>query len=93
MVVGICRVELFLPNNGSLKEKRRSLNSLKERLKNTFDVSVAEVDGQEFWQRAVLGMALVGNEKKHVNRVLDKAVGLIRGNPLVEIIRCDLELL
>jgi uncharacterized protein len=84
MIVGTCRIELFLPNNGSLKDKRRSLNSVKEKLKNKFNVSVAEIDGHDLWQRTVLGMALVGNEKRHVNEVLDKAIEQIRRTPLVE---------
>jgi uncharacterized protein len=92
MIVGICTVELFLPDNGSLKDKRRVLKSLKERLKQRFNVSIAEVDDQDLWQRTVVGIACVGNRKDYVNEVLDKVIGAIRGTPRVEIIDCRLEM-
>ncbi len=85
MIVGVCTFELFLPGKGSLKEKRRVLSSLKERLKNRFNLSVAEIDDQDLWQKAVIGMACVGNEKKHVQQVLDKAMNLVHGVPLIEV--------
>jgi uncharacterized protein YlxP (DUF503 family) len=93
MVVGVCQVDLFLPGNGSLKEKRRVLRGLKDRIRERFNVSVAEVDGQDKWQRTVLGLACVGTDRPFVNEVLDKILGLIRGTPEVEIIDSRLELL
>jgi uncharacterized protein YlxP (DUF503 family) len=92
MVIGICTVELFLPGTASLKDKRRILKSIKDRLRQRFNVSVAEIDEQELWQKSVLGMACVGNEKKFVNQVLDQAMGLIGGTPQVEVVRSRLEL-
>lgn len=92
MVVGICTIELFLPNNGSLKGKRQVLKSMKDRLKQRFNISIAEVEDQELWQKTVLGMACVGNEKSHVHQTMDKALALIRGNPLVEVISSRFEI-
>jgi uncharacterized protein len=92
MVVGICTIELYLPNNGSLKEKRQVLKSMKDRLKQRFNISIAEIEDQDLWQKTVIGMACVGNEKSHVHRTMDKALALIRGNPLVEIIGSRFEI-
>lgn len=86
IVVGICTIELYLPNNSSLKEKRQVLRSMKDRVKRNFNVSFAEIDCMDLWQKAVLGIACVGNEKGYVNRTLDKSVAMIREIPVVEMI-------
>jgi uncharacterized protein YlxP (DUF503 family) len=93
MIVGVCTVELFISESQSLKDKRQVLHSLKDRLQGRFNLSVAEVDGQDLWQKAVLGMACVANEGSHVNQVLDQALNLIRSMPAVEVVRTQLELL
>jgi hypothetical protein len=93
MVVGVCTVELFIPDGHSLKSKRQVLSGLKERLRGKFNVSVAEVSGQDLWQRAVLGIACVANETAYVNQVLDQALNQIRSVPAVEIVRSRIELL
>lgn len=93
MVVGLCTVELFMAGNQSLKDKRQVLQSLKNRLRGKFNLSIAEVDGQDLWQRAVLGMACVANDGGYVNQVLDQALNAIRGMPAVEVVRTQLELL
>ena len=62
IIVGLCTVELFIPESQSLKDKRQVLLSLKDRLRDKFNLSVAEVDGQDLWQKAVLGLACVANE-------------------------------
>ncbi len=93
MIVGICTVELFIPDGHSLKAKRQVLLSLKHRLRGKFNVSVAEVGDQDLWQKAVLGIACVANEKTHVNQVLDQALNLIRAVPNLEMVRSQIELL
>jgi uncharacterized protein YlxP (DUF503 family) len=93
MIVGVCTVELFLSDSQSLKDKRRVLLSLKDRLREKFNLSVAEVDGQDLWQKAVLGVACVANEGRHVNQVLDQALNVIRNHPAVEIVQSRVELL
>jgi uncharacterized protein YlxP (DUF503 family) len=93
MIVGVCRVELFIPGSLSLKDKRRVLHSLKDRLRDKFNLSVAEVDSQDLWQKAVVGMACVANEGKHVNQVLDQALNVIRSLPTVEVVQAWTELL
>nr|MBI3613456.1 DUF503 domain-containing protein [Nitrospirota bacterium] len=93
MIVGLCTVELYIPDAHSLKAKRQVLLSLKDRLRDKFNVSVAEVGEQDLWQKAVLGIACVANEGTHVNRVLDQAVNVIRSVPLVELVQVRIELL
>ncbi len=77
MRIGVCTVELYLPDNGSLKGKRRVVKSLKERLKNRFNVSVAEVGNHDLLQRAAIGVAMIGNDAKQLNSRLDKIVNYI----------------
>lgn len=93
MVVGVCTVELFIPESQSLKDKRQVLHSLKDRLRGKFNLSVAEVDGQDLWQKAVLGMACVANENGHVEQVLEQALNVIKSMPIVELVRVHRELL
>jgi len=69
MVVGICTLSLFLPHSHSLKDKRRVLKGLKDRLRR-FNVSVAEVDGQDLWQRATIGIATVSHDRSRVEEIL-----------------------
>ena len=93
MVVGICTIDLYLPGIGSLKGKRQILLSLKERIQGKFNVSVAEVDGNDLWQRAVLGVACVANDSRYVNQVLDSVLNVVRTNPSVELVRHHMELM
>lgn len=92
MVVGLCRVEIFLPDGHSLKDKRQVLHSLKDRLKK-LNVSVAEVGELDLWQRSTLGVACVANEGAHVQRVLDQALAMIHGVPTLEVLQSRTELL
>ena len=93
MVVGICTIELHLPGVGSLKGKRQILLGLKTRIKNAYNVSIAEVEANDLWQRAVLGVACVANEGRYVNEVLDSVVNAVRANPSVELMQHHLEIL
>ena len=93
IIVGLCTVELFIPESQSLKDKRQVLLSLKDRLREKFNLSVAEVDGQDLWQKAVFGLACVANEGRYANQVCDHALNLIRSVPTVEIVQSRIELL
>ena len=93
MAVGVCTVELYMPDGHSLKSKRQILMSLKDRLRGKFNVSVAEVGDQELWQKAVLGIACVANERSYVTQVLDQAVNVIRAVPTVEVVQTRLDVL
>ena len=91
LTVGLCIIELYMPQCHSLKEKRQVLRSLKSKIKNKFDVVIAEVGEQDRWQNAVLGVTTLSNDKSKVNGVLDKVVGQIDRIYDVEIIRHHLE--
>jgi uncharacterized protein YlxP (DUF503 family) len=70
VVVGVLRLVLYLPENHSLKGKRAVLRSIKSRVGNKFNVSIAECEDMENWQRAVIGIAQIGNDRDHVDRSL-----------------------
>ena len=89
--VGICQVELLLPQAQSLKDKRFVLNSVKARIGNKFNVSIAEVDQNDLWQRATLGMAVVANERKFIDQVFAKILSLLDGEDQLEVIKHQLE--
>jgi uncharacterized protein len=78
--VGICKVKLRLPDNLSLKGKRQVVKSVTARLKNKFNVSVAEVEDNDLWQLATIGICFVSNDKRFTNEVLSKAVELVVNN-------------
>ena len=86
MLVGTLQVELLLHATFSLKEKRYILRSIKQRIKNDFNVSIAEVGYQDKWQRALLGVACVGNEKRFLNETLAKVLNVIDRDDRIEII-------
>ena len=86
MIVGVLHIELFIPDSGSLKTKRFALKSIKDRLRNRFNVSVAETDNTDKWQRASLGVAAVSNDTKHMESILGNVMKLVYGDPRVEVI-------
>ncbi|NLP12642.1 DUF503 domain-containing protein [bacterium] len=91
MLVGLYQIELFIPDSGSLKSKRFVLKSLKDKIRAKFNVSVAEVEDNELWQRAVLGVALVSNERKFIDQVMTQIFNLIEQDDYVEITNQQLE--
>lgn len=70
-------LELFLPDNRSLKGKRQILNHLKDQVRNRFNVSVAEVGENDLWQRCRLGVVIVSNERAFADQVLSKVVSFV----------------
>lgn len=74
MLVGVCSVEIHIPESNSLKSKRQILRRIKDRIKNRFNVSIAEVENNNLWQRTTLGIAAVANEAKYVNQLLSQVV-------------------
>ena len=90
MTVGSLRVRLLIRESQSLKDKRQVVKSIKDRLANRFNVSVAEVDGLESRQVAVLGFAMVGNEAAHVRAALEQIVQALRSHPVAELLDHEL---
>ncbi len=94
MHVGVCRIRFRLPENLSLKGKRRVLKSITTRVGSKFNVSVAEVDDQDLWQLATLGISCVSNDKRHANQVLSRVVDFITDSRFeVEILDYEIEIL
>jgi uncharacterized protein YlxP (DUF503 family) len=77
MIVVTCVIILQLDGVSSLKEKRSILKSVLKRLTNQFNVAAAEVDHQDVWQTAVIGLAAVGNDSAYLHGLMEKAVGWI----------------
>lgn len=94
MHIGICTIELRLPGNGSLKGKRSIVKSIITRVSREYNVSIAEVDAQDLWQRAVLGVATVSTSAAYAHGQLERVVQWIESNrPDVELLEYRIELL
>ena len=89
MVVGVLRVEVHLPVSHSLKDKRSVLKSVRDRLRHRFNAAVAEVDSNEAWQRATLGISTVGEDRPYVEGLLRELTEWLRATRLVELIRIE----
>lgn len=92
MVVGICRIALFIPHARTLKDKRAVVQSIVGRVRARHNVSVAEVDAQDCCQRAVVGVAVAGSDARVVRRVLDNVLGIVDGCGESEVTDCAIEL-
>jgi uncharacterized protein YlxP (DUF503 family) len=79
MVVGLLTLEIHLPYARSLKDKRQVLRRLKERLRGRFNVAVAELDHQDTWQRAQIGVVALNNDGLYVTQQLEAACGEAEG--------------
>jgi uncharacterized protein len=79
VTVGIARVTLYMAGSHSLKEKRMVVRRVKDMVRDRFNVSIAEVGDNDVWQRAVLGIALVGNDQRFVESALDEVLRFVRG--------------
>jgi len=93
VVVGVLKLTLFLPENHSLKGKRGVINKIKARVSNTFNVSIAEYDGQDFWQRAEIGVCQVGGDAAYVDGALRQVVRFIDDMQVAEVGAEEIEIL
>jgi len=94
MNAGICRIKLHLSESRSLKDKRRIVKSIVSRLRNQYNISIAEVDDQDLWQLVTLGVACVSNHNQHVDETLSKVMNFIVSNySELEIVDRQIEIL
>ena len=94
MNVGVCRISLRLPENLSLKGKRQVLKSVVTRVRNKFNVSIAEVDDHDLWQLATLGVCCVSNNRRYTNEVLSKVVDFVANSRFeIEMLDYEIEIL
>lgn len=93
MVVGVLRIRLLIDGNRSLKGKRRVIRPIIEHIRSKFGAAVAEIDDQDVWQSAQLGVALVGNDQKRINASLDKIINHVENLHLAELRDHELEII
>jgi uncharacterized protein YlxP (DUF503 family) len=93
MRLGVLKVRLLMRESRSLKDKRSVIKSIKDKLKNKFNISVAEVGGLDNKQIAELGIALVSNDSRFTQSVLSKVLMFIRSNPFAEVTDSEIEIL
>ena len=93
MVIGYCSIKFYLHGNNSLKGKRRVVRAIKDRLKNDFNVSVAEVGDQDVWKSINLGISVVGVDQPYIDGLLSKVIDAIDRMNLAEIVDCKTEIL
>jgi uncharacterized protein YlxP (DUF503 family) len=93
MVVGVLQVELSVPDAFSLKDKRRVIKSIKDRIAHAHNVSIAEVGALDEHRRSILGMAMVSNDSRYVEGGLSKLVDFVRSVPQVSLIDYQIDLL
>jgi len=93
VVVGTIEVSILIRESRSLKDRRRVVKSLKDRISSRFNVSVAEVGELDSRQRSHLGVAVVANDRRFVNEVLSKVLALVESDPRAEVISQRMEIL
>lgn len=94
MNVGVCKIEIRLPENLSLKGKRQVLKSITTRIRNKFNVSVAEIDNHDLWQLATIGISCVSNDRRYSNEVLSRVVDFVVNSRFeVEILDYEVEII
>lgn len=92
MIVGVLTLELRILDSGSLKEKRRVLRSLYDRIRRLFNVSIAEVGGHDAWQSATLAVAVVTTDTRQAHRVLSTVVEFVERHGSVQLVDYSMEL-
>lgn len=94
MIIGACEITLYLPGVSSLKEKRSTVKSLLAKVRQKFNVSAAEVEHQDVWQSAGIGIVLVTNSAPHANQTLQHVILWIEDNyPQVSIVNHSIEII
>ncbi len=92
MVVAAARLTLLIPDNHSLKGKRKVVKSLMEKVRHRFEAAVAEVDDHDLWQKAQVGVAVVGNDATLLTSRLDQIMRFMEEQHLAEIVDSQVEL-
>src|SRR5208283_3773035 len=93
MVVGISRIEIFLPENHSLKEKRHAMRRIVERTKGRFNISIMEIDQTNLWQKATIGFAVIGVKQDHVNSTIENVSRYIESMYIGKVIGSKTEIM
>lgn len=92
MFVGIAKIEIFFPEPNSLKSKRQILKAILHKLESQFkNISFAEVDGHDLWQKTTIGISIVGKDQKFVDRKLTSILNFIQNDGRLEIIKAEID--
>lgn len=93
LVVGVLEVRMRVRASRSLKEKRKVVRSIKDRMRARYNVSVTEHDDQDLWQALSLGFAMAGSDRTYVVGKLSEIEHHLRAHPEAELLECELEIL
>ena len=93
MFVGVARLTLQIPDSGSLKSKRQVLRRVTDRVKARFNVSVAEVEDQDLWQRATIALAVVSEDRRHVDEQIQKILHFVEEMYVAPLVSREVEIL
>ncbi len=90
MIIGFLSLEIYLPYSHSLKEKRKTIVSLKDRVKKRYNVAFAELDFQDKWQRSKIGIVTLNNRKRTIEAIFQKIINETADNIDGEVIKTDI---
>jgi uncharacterized protein YlxP (DUF503 family) len=93
MIVGTLCIKVVMSSSRSLKDKRRIIKSLKDRIRNKFNVSVSETGSQDNHRCSEISVAMVGTDRQYVNSALSSLINFFRFFPQIELIDYDLDLI
>lgn len=93
MTIGILRLEIFIHYSNSLKAKRMVLHSIKQKLRNNFNVAVAQVDDEDKWQKTTIAVVGVERDRKNMNSILSKIIDFVEGFGNINLINHEMELI
>lgn len=93
MTVGILKLDIHLPGNRSLKDKRRIIKSLTTRLRNNFNISISEIDYQDLWQRTLLGVGMIADGNAYIQHNFSNIVNFIKKEKEIYLIATKEEIL
>lgn len=93
MLIGIMEIEIYIYESNSLKEKRRVIKSLIERLRSRFNISISEIDDLDIWNKSTIGLSVVSNSSELINKSLSQIFNFIIADSRVEIIKHKMEIL
>lgn len=92
MLVGTMELQVYIPSSTSLKDKRQVVKSVTQRAQNRFNVSIAEINNEDLWQRAQIGVAIVGDDSEHIRHQLQLVLNFLDAETRWEILHVELDL-
>ncbi len=93
MLIGTLRVEFYIPDNRSLKGKRKIVKSMVDKVRHRFNVSIAEIGSNDNWQKIELGISLVGNDRRHIDSFLNKILSYLESLYLAQLVSSRMEII